>query len=71
MPEPMFSLLTIVSPKLGLVDMVLLMVLHVTYIDMVLLSQYQRYQEYTFTECSLQYVGGFYADDSKKKKKML
>ncbi len=30
--------------------------------DMALLSQYQRYQEYIFTECSLQYVGWFYAE---------
>ncbi len=36
--------------------------------DMALLRQNWGYKEYIFTECSLQYVGWFYAENSKSKK---
>ncbi len=38
---------------------------------MALLSQYERYQEYIFTECSLQYIQWFYAENSQSQKMTL
>ncbi len=39
--------------------------------DMALLSQYQRYQGYIFTECSLPFEEWFYVENSKSQKKSL
>ncbi len=37
----------------------------VSIFDMALLSQYERYEGYIFTECSLPYEGWFYVENSK------
>ncbi len=36
---------------------------------MALLSQFERYEGYIFTECSLLYEGWFYVENSKSQKK--